>query len=744
MAENLTSFRMFLSEYTGNAQNTLYEKPVEITNAEELAAACRNDHVCTEYTNNYRSSENFIRCFAIQADCDNDNTEDPAAWITPETVAERLPGIAFYAVTSRHNNKIKHEGKPDEHGPRPRWHYYFMLRQGIPDIYIIRQIMARLLVVFPEFDKKAMKPAQFLFGHAEPFAEYHPGKQDIAEFFVSHPEIKVSVPDPAAEPAEKPERIQAATGSETDFITMNAPDMLSKIPADDYETWIDIGMALKAAGCDISLWDEWSKTSSKYPGYNAIVKKWNSFKRGGKGPGTLVYNATLNGWKPDPAKLTGEYKENYEAAEKTRIERAAKHRERVTAALAAAGLSDTAYSDSLSVTYNFDGSVYQIIDTESSDIIYTGVKVNEANPAAAKPAIKDEKQKVPSLETFDADYFNNTEIIPPEPIIDKILYPGLGMLGSPAKMGKSYMMLQLAACIATGQPFMDFEIKRPGPVLYMDLQGTKARTMKRLNSMGYKNMPQGITLTYKARKTDNGLIEQLTEWIEKTGKPSLIIIDMLEQVKGSQRRTEDAYRADNRILEPLHEIALKYDLSVLCVMHTRKGNKLLPDDDPYNEIIGSIGQFGSADCCWMIIGKRNDDNKRFSTICRDNDDGQQDYEACFVNHRWSIAGTVEDCAEKRALEDYNNNPIVYTLRKLIQESGGGWNGTMKDLITEIAQRTKQYPAATPEKMTKLISELEYRLSCEGIEIQRPTSSGGRNGRRYRFYTRQPEQDEMDL
>ena len=346
--------------------------------------------------------------------------------------------------------------------------------------------------------------------------------------------------------------------------------------------------------------------------------------------------------------------------------------------------------------------------------------------------------------TFDSDFFNNTDIPEPEPIIDRILFPGLGMLGSPAKMGKSYMMLQLAVSVATGESFLGFTVKRPGSVLYLDLQGTKARTKKRLASMGYETMPKGITLAYRARNTDNGFIQQVEQWISTADNPSLVIIDMMEQIKGSQRRTEDAYRSDNRILEPLHDIALRHNISIFGVMHTRKGYAKLKPDDPFNEIIGSVAQFGTADCAWMILGRRDEDKKQLSVICRDNDDGQEDFEAIFKNHRWSVSGTVEEIEEEKATKEYNNNPVVFTIRTLIKESGGGWYGTMQDLMQEVATKTKEYPAATPEKMKAIINTISYRLFCEGIEIDYPNKNGGGKGRRYHFYRKNPEQLKEDI
>lgn len=363
--------------------------------------------------------------------------------------------------------------------------------------------------------------------------------------------------------------------------------------------------------------------------------------------------------------------------------------------------------------------------------------------AASKSITSSETKKVPDFEEYDSEYFNNAEIASPEPIIEQILYPGLGMLGAPAKMGKSYLLLQMTFAIAEGKDFLGFSIKRPGAVLYLDLQGSPARTKQRMNAMGYTRMPKGISIVYKSLKTDTGLFDQINSWIKRTECPVLIIVDMMEQVKGSQQKSEDAYRADNRILEPLHDIALKNNISIMVSMHTRKGNKILPDDDPFNEIIGSIAQFGTADCAWMIIGKRNKDLKRFSTICRDNVEGQQDYEVIFNNHRWSMAGTAEACAEERAKVEYSKNPIVFTIKKLVDESGGGWYGTMSDLIREVLQRKQDYPATTPEKMYHLVNEISYRLYAEDrISFEPQNRNGGPKGRRYKFYREDPKQIEV--
>jgi hypothetical protein len=72
------------------------------------------------------------------------------------------------------------------------------------------------------------------------------------------------------------------------------------------EEWVNIGMALHWAGTHtnqldqaLSLWDEWSKPSSKYPGEKGIITQWVSFKSDKATSvklGTLFHIAKQHGW----------------------------------------------------------------------------------------------------------------------------------------------------------------------------------------------------------------------------------------------------------------------------------------------------------------------------------------------------------------------------------------------------------------------------------------------------------------
>lgn len=68
----------------------------------------------------------------------------------------------------------------------------------------------------------------------------------------------------------------------------------------DYQDWINVGMALKHEGLDVSVWDEWSRSDSARYHAGDCEKKWATFN----GSGTPVTGGTIRmlardgGWSP--------------------------------------------------------------------------------------------------------------------------------------------------------------------------------------------------------------------------------------------------------------------------------------------------------------------------------------------------------------------------------------------------------------------------------------------------------------
>ena len=108
--------------------------------------------------------------------------------------------------------------------------------------------------------------------------------------------IPWSMPEPKPKPA-MPSHPLLDNGKPSDLETAN---MLSCIPADDYDVWLKVGMGLHEEGYPQSVWDSWSSAAGNYDA-DACDTTWASFgKTSGErvGYGTLVELAKSHGWRP--------------------------------------------------------------------------------------------------------------------------------------------------------------------------------------------------------------------------------------------------------------------------------------------------------------------------------------------------------------------------------------------------------------------------------------------------------------
>ncbi len=176
-----------------NAQNKKYSTHAEISSLDDIKRAVLFDHVAGYFKNDERSVPNFIEADCIIMDCDNDHSDNPAEWLTPERLSERLHNVPCVIVGSRNNNKVK-----GDKSARPRYHVYFPLSETITQASNIRDMKERLLKIVPEFDGGAKDAARFIYGVDNPQAEIIEGSMFVDEF------LTINAPD--------------------DFMTFNAPD----------------------------------------------------------------------------------------------------------------------------------------------------------------------------------------------------------------------------------------------------------------------------------------------------------------------------------------------------------------------------------------------------------------------------------------------------------------------------------------------------------------------------------------
>ena len=141
-----------------------------------MQAAVCHDYVCAEYRGSYRGGENFIGSDCLPVDCDNDHSENPADWITPEDVAAAFPGVSFAVHYSRHHMREKN-GKP----ARPKFHVLFPI-EVMYDSAAYADMKKLTSSIFPYFDTNALYAARFFYGTGEARVELFPGEMTLTEF----------------------------------------------------------------------------------------------------------------------------------------------------------------------------------------------------------------------------------------------------------------------------------------------------------------------------------------------------------------------------------------------------------------------------------------------------------------------------------------------------------------------------------------------------------------------------------
>lgn len=155
----MCTFTLHTADVTGRQTNNLYPNRCKITSNKDLVTAVAFDHVVATYKNNHRSNENFLASDCVVMDIDNDHSENPEEWITPEKLSETMAGVAFMSATSRNHMKVK--GKESA---RPRFHVYYPITQ-ISNASEYAGLKKRLATRFSFFDANALDAGRFIYGN---------------------------------------------------------------------------------------------------------------------------------------------------------------------------------------------------------------------------------------------------------------------------------------------------------------------------------------------------------------------------------------------------------------------------------------------------------------------------------------------------------------------------------------------------------------------------------------------------
>lgn len=351
----------------------------------------------------------------------------------------------------------------------------------------------------------------------------------------------------------------------------------------------------------------------------------------------------------------------------------------------------------------------------------------EAAPQQAAP--EPETAKPAGVQAWSARELSEMELPPIRHVVEGLLPMGMGVLVAKPKLGKSWMVLDLCLAVAQGEPFLGFPTRQHG-TLYLALEDGKSRMQTRLRRLlEGRPAPANMHVMFQAQRLGEGLLETLGEYLDANPDIHLVCIDTLSKIKPKAKPFENAYDADYDYMGRLKAFADSRGICVLLVHHTRKSKN---PEDSFDNINGSTGILGAADFT-IVLDKqsRMDDEAGFLLTGRDIEQCERVIRFDQARCRWVMQGTAAQLAAQRRVAEYEAEPIVKTLRVLLQQGDGTWSGYSKNLM-EMGQRYAHTELApTSQALAKRITELEPML-WERDAVKHWMQNNGSSAKRHCF------------
>lgn len=180
------------------------------------------------------------------------------------------------------------------------------------------------------------------------------------------------------------------------------------------------------------------------------------------------------------------------------------------------------------------------------------------------------------------------------PIIDGLILPGTYIFAGAPKLGKSFLMLQIAYHVATGTDMWGYHAHK-GTVLYLALEDDLRRLQERLFRMFGTECADDLYLATRSDTLEGNLINQMEAFRDDHPDTTLIIIDTLQKVK-EQGNDKYSYANDYETIGKLKAFTDFTGISLLIVHHTRKQQS----DDHFEMISGTTAIHGAADGAFIL------------------------------------------------------------------------------------------------------------------------------------------------
>ncbi len=206
-----------------------------------------------------------------------------------------------------------------------------------------------------------------------------------------------------------------------------------------------------------------------------------------------------------------------------------------------------------------------------------------------------ENQIVKPLETVGGEELLEMQLPPKEFVIEGLLPKGLAMIVGATKIGKSFLSLQVALAVSSGEMLWSFPTHK-GHVLYLALEDDYERLQMRIKNMN-DNVTDSLRLSLLSETIGTGLLPQIDSFLAEYPDTNLVIIDTLQHVRdNTKNKGGNLYAQDYSEQMLLQRYALDKKITILLIHHTNK----LKGRDPITAASGTTGMTAALDTYWYL------------------------------------------------------------------------------------------------------------------------------------------------
>jgi RecA-family ATPase len=186
---------------------------------------------------------------------------------------------------------------------------------------------------------------------------------------------------------------------------------------------------------------------------------------------------------------------------------------------------------------------------------------------------------------------------------DLIPNEGITLICAKPKVGKSWLLLDIAIAATMDRYVLGDKKPVQGNVLYLALEDSLRRIQSRMTKLlptFTGEWPEGLIFATNWRRVDQGGLDDIREWAAETKAAgrniSFVAIDVLKMIRSPSKSGQPQYEADYEAIKGLHHLAIELGVPIIIVHHTRKAEA----EDLIDKVSGTFGLSGAVDTIIVI------------------------------------------------------------------------------------------------------------------------------------------------